>query len=441
MGIAGELLGFFWQNKWWGLTPMVQALLFISALVIFAQSSAIAPLIYTPAAVVQLAGVRAKAFLVAGSLILTLLVAESFLLTFQRHFPTNLVPTRYVETVGVQNWPLYSGCYSREGFSCYSINAEGWRDVAHSFEKAVGLFRIAVVGDSYVEALQVDLEDTFWKRLEVNLNRRGHRVEVLAFGMSGFDAAQAHEALRHHALKYHPDLVIYAFVPGNDLRDSVRSLYDVPWKPYYVLDEGGTLHLDRSFVNYVRQQRTWFREAYRTIRNASRLLTFLELGMKEALSRRRSPRRHQTANTAATEPLQPEPGLTGSEIYRVPRPGSPYARAWRVTEELVLAMHRLAASRGAVLVVLGTTNGDWVYEARPRPDFDPFYSERRMEAFAKAHGLHYLPLAWKLHEAHREGLVFHGFGSARGIGHWNRVGHAKVADALTEFLLQEGLVR
>ena len=46
-GIAGELLAFFWNNKWWWLTPMIAVLLLVGALVIFAQSSAIAPFIYT----------------------------------------------------------------------------------------------------------------------------------------------------------------------------------------------------------------------------------------------------------------------------------------------------------------------------------------------------------------------------------------------------------
>ena len=46
LGIAGELLQFFWQNKWW-LTPMIFVLLIFGALLIFAQSSAIAPFIYT----------------------------------------------------------------------------------------------------------------------------------------------------------------------------------------------------------------------------------------------------------------------------------------------------------------------------------------------------------------------------------------------------------
>jgi len=47
MGIAGELLQFFLQNKWWWLTPMLTVLLLCAILIIFAQSSAIAPFIYT----------------------------------------------------------------------------------------------------------------------------------------------------------------------------------------------------------------------------------------------------------------------------------------------------------------------------------------------------------------------------------------------------------
>lgn len=47
VGIAGELLQFFWQRKWWWLTPMILVLLLLAGLIVFAQSSAIAPFIYT----------------------------------------------------------------------------------------------------------------------------------------------------------------------------------------------------------------------------------------------------------------------------------------------------------------------------------------------------------------------------------------------------------
>lgn len=45
--IIGELLSFFWQNKLWWMIPMVSVILLFGILMIFAQSSAVAPFIYT----------------------------------------------------------------------------------------------------------------------------------------------------------------------------------------------------------------------------------------------------------------------------------------------------------------------------------------------------------------------------------------------------------
>lgn len=45
-GIAADLLGFFWQRKLWWMLPMVAALLLVGLLLVFAQGSAIAPLVY-----------------------------------------------------------------------------------------------------------------------------------------------------------------------------------------------------------------------------------------------------------------------------------------------------------------------------------------------------------------------------------------------------------
>ena len=45
--VAGEIFTFFWQRKLWWMIPMVFSLLLLAAVIIFAQSSAIAPFIYT----------------------------------------------------------------------------------------------------------------------------------------------------------------------------------------------------------------------------------------------------------------------------------------------------------------------------------------------------------------------------------------------------------
>lgn len=45
--IAGELFGFLWKEKMWWMIPMVFVLLLLGGIIMFAQSSAIAPFIYT----------------------------------------------------------------------------------------------------------------------------------------------------------------------------------------------------------------------------------------------------------------------------------------------------------------------------------------------------------------------------------------------------------
>lgn len=47
VGIMGELMQFLWVRKLWWLTPMVVILLLLGIVIIFAQSSAVAPFIYT----------------------------------------------------------------------------------------------------------------------------------------------------------------------------------------------------------------------------------------------------------------------------------------------------------------------------------------------------------------------------------------------------------
>jgi hypothetical protein len=45
--VAGELLAFFWARRLWWMMPMVILLLAFGLLIGFAQTSAIAPFIYT----------------------------------------------------------------------------------------------------------------------------------------------------------------------------------------------------------------------------------------------------------------------------------------------------------------------------------------------------------------------------------------------------------
>lgn len=45
--VIGELFTFFWKNKLWWLIPMLSVLVVFGLLLLFAQTSPIAPFIYT----------------------------------------------------------------------------------------------------------------------------------------------------------------------------------------------------------------------------------------------------------------------------------------------------------------------------------------------------------------------------------------------------------
>jgi Family of unknown function (DUF5989) len=47
VGIAGQLISFLWGNKRAWLVPLIFVLFLLTALILLAQSSAIAPFIYT----------------------------------------------------------------------------------------------------------------------------------------------------------------------------------------------------------------------------------------------------------------------------------------------------------------------------------------------------------------------------------------------------------
>ena len=47
VGTAGQLFSFFWSNKRWWMAPILITLFLFGILLVLAQSSAIAPFIYT----------------------------------------------------------------------------------------------------------------------------------------------------------------------------------------------------------------------------------------------------------------------------------------------------------------------------------------------------------------------------------------------------------
>lgn len=141
------------------------------------------------------------------------------------------------------------GWWIQEGKAYVRINSDGLRDIEHRVGKPTGIVRVAVLGDSYAEGLQLPIEKLFWKVLEKQMNKclaNSLKAEVINFGVSGYGTGRELLMLRKKVWKYQPDIVVLAFLTGNDVRDNSRALNGVDYIPYFYL-ENGKLILDTSY--------------------------------------------------------------------------------------------------------------------------------------------------------------------------------------------------
>jgi lysophospholipase L1-like esterase len=102
----------------------------------------------------------------------------------------------------------------------FETNSDGFRGPETPKTKRDGVFRIAVIGDSFTMGWGVRREDAYPARLEAALNGGDGdvRVEVLNFGMAGRDAVASVKRFHDKALAYDPDLVVFGFTV-NDLEN------------------------------------------------------------------------------------------------------------------------------------------------------------------------------------------------------------------------------
>ena len=166
-----------------------------------------------------------KALLVIVALFLGLFAFEIILRLFTL-MPENLAKLQSSNLFLYENKPnaKFPHIDNSEGYNILaSINSDGFRDHDFKVDKDPGVFRIAVLGDSFEEALQVELVDTWQKVLEGKLSNDLKRpVEVYNFGVSGYGTDQEWLTLKEKVWKFKPDLVILAFTT-NDIGDVYKN--------------------------------------------------------------------------------------------------------------------------------------------------------------------------------------------------------------------------
>lgn len=328
--------------------------------------------------------------------------------------------------------PGASGLWSREGRGEVTINRDGLRDREHGLGVRPGLLRIAVLGDSFSEAFQVDLQDTWWKQLEGRLNARSDcalsrgfpgGVEIINFGVGGYGTGLELLTWRQQARRYQPGMALLAMYLGNDIQDNTpRSMPD---RPVFRFGANGDLTLDRTFL-----QSPGSRFRFSPI---GRLLDALV--DHSALL--------QLANEAKNRFAASRHGPAAEDLEAELKGPSDDPQGWAITAALLRRLRDEVKASGADLVVTSVSTPAQVFpdralrsklQAAPGPG--PFAREQRLETILGPLGVPYLPLAPELQRrADRQALTLHGFkGQQPGLGHWNPQGHRLAAEVLAERL-------
>ena len=107
------------------------------------------------------------------------------------------------------------------------FNRDGLRDRTRATEKAEGLRRIAILGDSVTLGAEIRPEDAYPQRLEARFRAEGRRVEVMNVALWGWSTRQERTAWQRIARAYQPDQVILA-VCLNDIPELFNNLSRPP---------------------------------------------------------------------------------------------------------------------------------------------------------------------------------------------------------------------
>jgi hypothetical protein len=397
--------------------------------------------------------------LISTSILLGLMICEIGLRAADISYP---IFSRIDGDLGAALRPQAEGWFKKEGEVFVRINSAGLRDREHAIPKPDNILRIAVLGDSFAEALQVPMEDTFWAILEREIRGcaavAGREPEVINFGVSGYGTAQELIMLRRRVWTYAPDIILLTITPGNDIRNNSRVLEKDERRPYFVV-KNGQLVEDTSFRDVIgfRLRYSSWGQAITQVRNSLRIFQLANEAIRRVTQPNRAPDKQsaldgqridgtsRSGQQGEVPPwLQGEVGLDMA-TYMEPQ-DSAWKEAWQVTENLIKLMHAEVENREKVFMAITVSSGPQVGpdQAARRvlerrlgvPDL--FYAENRIRALGE-NSFEVLALAPPFQAYAEEHRIFlHGFpNSGLGEGHWNIAGHHLAGQLIAQELCKK----
>jgi|GEM_PF-1165624 len=363
-------------------------------------------------------------FLSFTSIVGFFIIAETFLRFVGIGYVLPVDIYAYKKRTPNAEWIYLGQLFRKKEFKTkVKFNSLGFHDKEYTFEKPSETFRILILGDSYVEALQVPLRYSFHKQLEEKLNSAfpDKRFQVIALGQSGNGQVKEYEVLAQLGYKFRPDLVIVEFLASNDVVDNspeLTSKRDV-LKWYYELWNNP---LTKSLMD-------------KGLANITPLIVY---NIRKLIHNR----------------LKQEVNIE-SFVYQEKVYDPIWESAWETTLSSFLKMHQLCQLNSCQLIIASFTSpaeisayrGDTQKFLKEVEKSEPGYGKIRwdfkrpgriVKEFSEKHRISYVDLNPYLANYEQEtGQRTH----YPSDGHWNQNGHAVAAEVIFNYLKDTCLIK
>ena len=385
-----------------------------------------------------------NAALIIAGLLLTALAGEVYLRLANPFLETS-VPSRFVDGIGIirnSNSEIYYANWDDDNFVVSRANSQGFLDREPvSPERAATGCHIAFIGDSFVEAMQVQIADKFHVRLEEMAARELPHLDITtqAYGISNTGQINQIPLYDEYARHLRPKLVVLVFYI-NDFANNSTALQALAYgaDPDKMLfqfaqrDARGTLRLRPPDPDYERfllptLPKPWHWKTWERLVSVSYLAKWVDT--KSLWKYDPDPQIRAWTDIIAKRPCC-------AALLDSWQPARLYTSNMQFTKENLLPVHeealeytafgieqfkRRADRDGVNLAILAATRH---MGTRGDPQFD------RISAIAKALGI---PIISQYEYVVSQG---HNYQDARWLSdaHWNATGHQWAAEAILEWL-------
>ena len=342
-----------------------------------------------------------------------------------------------------------------EGIVSVAYNSEGWRDLEHDVEKPDGVFRILVLGDSFMEANSVKLEDTFHRHVEEIARAAGNNVEVINMGVAGYGTLQEYLVFRDIGHLYNPDLVLVGFFTENDVINNSLELASILTEEGQVTNARPFLDLSASArwkitpVDFEGAQRSYAKHMDSLETNSKKLtekLVLLRL-LGAGIARIPIPEflKSQESQLKPVDKSHQEMALMGVNYCVEP---AEYTRAWDATKRIFARFKEEVKAYGGQLVVftvpaleevsleyMKAVTADVAYPDKLCLEEAP--GHKRLSRMLTELDIEQISLLPDFRRVMRED----GINLYQSDLHWNPKGHAVAAESVVSELIKRGFLR